>query len=187
MKNHLVPFGGALVLALFVTGCDTDYVSARIQEKSATYATLKVSEKRFIEKGVVATGFTPDMVYMAVGNPSKVEPLQTTDGSKAELWTYNQYYPTVDAAHIEYAAYTSDSPYQRSKTVPQVSGYDGDIEYQGHQPPAGMGRGGDGAGSSIATTGSPEGGTIEPAELQACTLVVLFHEGKVAKLGLKQS
>ena len=37
MKTHLIPAGAAIVLALLVTGCESDGgVAARTQEKSAT-------------------------------------------------------------------------------------------------------------------------------------------------------
>ena len=80
-----------------VTGCETDGgIAARTREKSAAYATLKISEKRFIDKGIIAIGFTPDMVYMAMGRPSKVESKAYPEGDR-ELWTYSRYYPNYEA------------------------------------------------------------------------------------------
>src|ERR1019366_1300535 len=73
MKKLPVVLGVALGFALLVTGCETDALSARIQEKSAVYATLKPWQKKYVDTGVVAMGFTPDMVYMAIGNPTKTE------------------------------------------------------------------------------------------------------------------
>lgn len=181
MNTNFLSIGGALVLAFFVTGCASDNTSARIQEKSAAYATLKLSEKRFIEKGVVATGFTPDMVYMAVGSPSKVEPVKTADGGVGELWTYSNYYPSYDAAYMRYAPYTTEMVYQPTKTEPRIGDYDGDIEYLEPQIPAGMSKN----GPSLATTGRPQGGSMEPADLKSFTLQVLFQAGKVARLGMK--
>jgi hypothetical protein len=74
MKKLAVILGVALGFALLVTGCKTDGLSARIQEKSAVYGTLKPWQKKYVDTGVVAMGFTPDMVYMAIGNPTKTEP-----------------------------------------------------------------------------------------------------------------
>ena len=151
---------------------------------------LKRSEKRFIGKGVIAADFTPDMVYMAVGNPTQVEPVKTTDGSEAEVWIYKNYYPSYDAAHMEYAPFTTESVYQPAKFISEpftdAPDYDGEEYHNTGGPtrtPMGMGR----TSQSNATTGGPQGGTMEPADLQAYTLVVLFHEGKVAKFGLKPS
>jgi len=170
----------AALLALFVTGCESDGgISARTQEKSAAYATLKQWEKNYIAKGVVSTGFTPDMVYMAVGHATTVEPVKTPDGSNGELWTYHNYYPPYDAAHARYAAYDSDTMLQPSKTQSMDIGNTG-----GTGPmkiPAGQG----GLRQSISTTGGPQGGSMEPADLKAFTLQVLFQAGKVTQIGIK--
>jgi hypothetical protein len=191
MKKHLIPFGAALTLALFVTGCETDGgITARTQEKSAAYATLKPWDKNYIDKGIVATGFSADMVYMAVGNPTKVEPVKTSDGRSAEMWTYDHYYPSPDAAHLRYAAYNPDSPFQMSQFESQNSpnmassyGDDTDVSYSagGHEIPRGL----TATPTSIGTTGGPQGGTIEPVALEAYTLMVLFQDGKVIRLALK--
>lgn len=178
MKTYLIPFGAALTLALFVTGCESDGgVTARTQEKSAAYAALKPWEKKDIDKGVVSTGFTPDMVYMAVGNPSKVEPVRLSDGSNAEMWTYNNYYPTLDAAHARYATYSPETMIQPSKTV-TIEGAFGAVTV-----PAGQTNGSGKA--SVSVTGGPQGGSMEPASLQAYTFMVLFQDGKVIRMSLK--
>jgi hypothetical protein len=173
MKKHLIPFGAALTLALFVTGCESDGgITARTQEKSAAYATLKQWEKNYIAKGVIAPGFTPDMVYMSVGNPSQVQPVNAPTGGEAELWTYRNYYPSVDAAHMQHTAFTAELPYQPATMEIPAGG--------GKAVPMGMGA----THQSIGTTGGPQGGSLEPADLTAYTLFVLFQDGKVARMGL---
>ncbi len=170
MKKSLPLLIASLVCALFVTGCETDGLSARKQEKSAVYATLKPWEKSYIDKGVIALGFTPDMVYMAVGNASKVEPVVNADGTKAEMWTFKNYYPSVEANALKYN-YNTESHYQPSAT--QSNG-------AGGQQPLGTSRNG---GPSIGTTGGPQG-TMDLAELPSYTLWVTFRDGKVVKMKL---
>ena len=187
MKKFLIISGAAIGLALLVAGCSTG-PSARIQEKASVYATLKTWEKKHIEKGVIANGFTPDMVYMAAGNPSNVK----SQGNE-ELWTYHNYYPPVDAVHMGYAPYRTETPYQPALTqnpnYGQAPYVDDDGAGPAYQPtaighPTGMDRGG---GPSIATTGAPQGSTIEPADLESYTLLVLFVDGKVTRIGIRQS
>ena len=111
-KNHL-PLGAAVLLTLVLVGCETDGgISARTQEKSAVYATLKPWEKKYIEKGTVAVGFTPDMVYMAMGHPDKVESKDLPEGH-VDLWTYSRYYPDLSSIHgFQSAKFTAESAYQ---------------------------------------------------------------------------
>ena len=163
MNQQPMPIGAAVLFALLVTGCATDDTTARTQEKSAVYATLSRREKHFIAKGRIAVGFTPDMVYMAMGHPSKVKPV-TISGETAELWIYDNYYPPVDAYHMRYSDFGPELPYQ---PVPTVDGL-----------PAGEGP----SPASVATTGPPQGGSMEPADLKSFTIWVLFQNGQVVRL-----
>jgi hypothetical protein len=192
MKKYLIPSGAALLLALFVTGCESDDIAARTQEKSAAYATLQPWEKKHIEKGDIAVGFTPDMVYMAVGRASTVKHDDTSGSANTELWIYKNFYLPGEAAHSGYAPYNVDAPFQPSRTQGVMGdfnsgttnpGYDNDIPpANGTQVPLGMGA--HGTGQSIATAGAPQG-TMEPADLLSYTLYVLFVDGKVVKFGVK--
>jgi hypothetical protein len=179
MKKHIIPLGGVLLLALFVTGCESDGgIAARTQEKSAVYATLKVSDKRFIEKGVIAMGFTPDMVYMAMGHPTKVES-KDFSGGRAELWTYDRYYPNYDAGHgFKFANYTTESAYQPQP--PQFQTRPGEDPNNPFAPkiPLGM-------GNNILPfhNGGPQGSSMEPADLVSYKFVILFMNGKVDRFG----
>jgi hypothetical protein len=171
----------AVLLALFVAGCETaGGISGRTEEKSAVYATLKPWQKNYITKGVVVPGFTPDMVYMAVGNPSKVEPMPTSDGTKSEVWIYRNYYPSADAARSRYTPYNTDSPFQSAKSQTLANDADGSAGTGGRQVAVGVT-----PPPSIANTGGPQGGSLEPPDLRAFTLQVLFQDGKVVGVGMK--
>ena len=82
MHRHLL-FGTALVAGL-LAGCATSKVPT-----NAT--TLEPAIRKKVEKGVVEPGFTPEMVFMALGKPS--EPKEnladaTTNGS----WVYRNFH-----------------------------------------------------------------------------------------------
>ena len=179
MNKPLISLGAAVLLALFVAGCESDGgIAARTQEKSAVYATLKISEKRFIEKGVIDTGFTADMVYMATGHPTKVESKELPQGH-VELWTYDRYYPNYDAGHgFKYADFTTESAYQ-----PQPPQFQDMPNYNPSDParkqvPIGM------EGNVLPFhNGGPQGSSMEPADLQSFKFVILFENGKVARFG----
>lgn len=178
MKKHLLPIGAALLAALFLTGCETDGgTSARAQEKSATYAALKPWQKKYIDRGTVAEGFTPDMVYIALGNPDKVDTKDLPEG-KAEMWIYTHYYPKVDAIHgFRSANFSTESAYQPQRATTQA---DASSDNGAATVPMGMSRGG---GESISHTGGPQGGSMEPADLTSYTIKVLFANGKVVRMG----
>ena len=186
MHKSFIPVGAALLLALLMSGCETDDggITARTQEKSASYAKLQFWQKNFIAKGVIAESFTPDMVYMAMGHPNKIETKQFPQG-QVELWTYSRYYPNVDAVHgFQFAEYSAESVYQpQMATMQSASGSYANDPF-GAKVPMGMDRGG---GESIAKTGGPQGGSMEPGGLRSYTVMVLFQDGKVARIGASQN
>ena len=154
----------ALGIALLFAGCDSDNASARISEKSATYATLKTWQKKYIERGDIATGFTPDMVYMAIGQAPKVKQDSAPAGGSDELWTYPIFYLPPNATHYRPATEKVTTPYEAARTTAAPAAQS--------QTVSGNAR----AASTTATTGS-----LEPADLQSYTLNVSFHNGKVVK------
>jgi len=171
MKKLLALLGAALGFALLFSGCDTDNSSARVQEKASLYATLKPWEKKYIDKGVVSAGFTPDMVYMAIGNPSKK---QTVDGpeGQVEVWTYTNFYPSAEAGKMRYSlssetgalAYTGAGGATKSMMTSSAATRNG--------------------GPSISTTGGPQGGSMDIADMQSYTFYVIFKDGKVSKMAM---
>jgi hypothetical protein len=171
MKKLLALLGAALGFALLFTGCDTDNSSSRVQEKSAVYATLKPWEKKYISNAVVSTGFTPDMVYMSIGNPSKKQTVDAPEG-QTEVWTYTNYYPSVEAGKMRYntttetgaLAYTGAGGATKSMASASTSSRNG--------------------GPSLGTTGGPQGGSMDIADMQSYTFTLIFKDGKVSKMAL---
>jgi len=171
MKKTLPLLGVALGFALRITGCESDSSSARIQEKSAVYATLKPWQKKNIDKGVVALGFTPDMVYMAIGNPSTKTPI-----GAGEMWIYKNYYPSAAAEQVR-VTFNTESHYANSSNLAPGM--------PGSNAPSGS-RAGKSTPSNSQTSG-PQGGSIEPADLVSYTLWLTFENGVVSKMKLDQN
>jgi hypothetical protein len=78
-----------LALAAVLAGCST--INSRIREKAAVFAALPPATQAEIRHGQIAVGFTPDMVYMAIGRPDEVHEHMTA-GSRETVWKYNSYY-----------------------------------------------------------------------------------------------
>jgi hypothetical protein len=76
---------GALVLA----GCNT--VDSRIREKSAVFDQMPPADQAKVRQGTIAVGFTPDMVYMALGRPDAIRQ-RTSTGPQETVWIYSEYY-----------------------------------------------------------------------------------------------
>ncbi len=165
---------------MLLAGCEfDDGIARRERERPAAYAALHVWQKRFIEQGVVAKGFTPDMVYMAMGNPKIVK----KDGN-SELWTYTYYYPPGDLSHVRYHYYAEQGLQDRSivggtRMAGGGGGPLGTPHIYGSAP--------GGAEAAAFRPGPPQGGSMEPADLQSYTIQVLFVGGKVTDIGAREN
>ena len=88
----------ALAAVLFVTGCESTGVTTRIQEKSTVFNTLAPWQQRDIKNGIVGVGYSTDMVYIALGKPSKIV---TSANGQETVWTYNNYFPPTATYHSQ--------------------------------------------------------------------------------------
>ena len=79
----------ALSLGLVLAGCTT--VNDRIQQRSATFAALDAATQDRLRLGRVDLGDTPDMVYIAIGRPTKTTDVTTADGRES-TWVYVSFY-----------------------------------------------------------------------------------------------
>jgi len=108
MKNPPLSFGTALGIAVvLLSGCASSQ-DARIQEKSAVFQTLTPKQQHQIRAQKVKVGFTPDMVYMAIGKPTSVKVMHDQHGS-GEEWTYSRFVVHPDTLGFENAEVSSDS------------------------------------------------------------------------------
>jgi outer membrane protein assembly factor BamE (lipoprotein component of BamABCDE complex) len=101
-------FLGALVLALALAGCST--VDSRIKEKPAVFAQLDPVIQSKIKQGIIDVGFTPDMVYIALGRPDEAREI-VTPGGRETVWTYNSYYDRYEGTvHTGYRRFVYWDP-----------------------------------------------------------------------------
>lgn len=77
-------------LASLVSGCST--VQSRIKENEHLYKTYSVQEQSQIQNGRIDRGFTPEMVYIAKGNPSERATFKR-DGKEILVWKYKRATP----------------------------------------------------------------------------------------------
>ena len=75
--------------AFALAGCST--VNSRIKEKSEVYYSLEPDIRTKIDLGIIDPGFTPDMVYIALGTPDEKRQRREAD-DRTEVWIYNSYY-----------------------------------------------------------------------------------------------
>lgn len=163
-------FAVPVALAL-VTGCGST-TSSRIEEKAAVYRMLTSDQQQRIVAGEIGNGFTPDMVYMALGKPSVVETVSDTGGA-VEKWTYRNFYPSERVA--QESLYRRPSPTSDSGTSGSVAAL---------------------AGAGNVTDASSQGGYVESsgratgsggsgqADVSAATMEVWFRRGRVMKFQL---
>jgi hypothetical protein len=80
-----------LALVSLLSGCST--IASRIEEKAAVYDNLDPQVQAMIRQGRVELGYTPEMVYMALGHPDEHSEHVTTEGRQA-IWIYTSTYET---------------------------------------------------------------------------------------------
>jgi hypothetical protein len=111
MKNPLTLLSCLAALAL--AGCST--VESRIEEKAAVFNALPAETQSRIQQGLVDVGYTPDMVYIAMGKADRVIERASNNGTET-VWIYNNYYQ-------EYQG-TQFAGYQRSVYYdPRIKAY----------------------------------------------------------------
>jgi hypothetical protein len=88
-RLHVLPFAlTAAALSVF-TGCNTFHSRAR--QMSGVYDTLPASEQQRLQRGSISVGDTPEMVYIALGNPDERRDVTTADGTHT-TWIYKSYW-----------------------------------------------------------------------------------------------
>lgn len=111
MKTRL-----ALVLAtaamLLAAGCESARES-RIRRNPHIYNQLHPEDQYRIQQGMIDLGYTPDMVYLALGAPDERREILTADGVR-QTWIYSTYYERYDGTrHVGYRRYMAYDPYWR--------------------------------------------------------------------------
>jgi len=162
MKSFIVSIA-ALAAAMMLTGCDASSgITSRIQEKSVLFDQLTPEKKKNIEEGAIEMGYTTDMVYMALGKPSKVREKTAPEGTVL-MWTFNNYFPTVAVARL--SLNDPSRKYRPGQISPNAPGNSVSI-------------------SSTKPSG-PEPGVDSLGDIPSETLHVLFLDGKVFQIKLE--
>jgi hypothetical protein len=115
MRNFFHLSIGALMA---LTGCATH---TRISEYPMEFATLDPATQQNIKHGVVAAGYTTEMVYMALGRPAQT----TTDGAGDTIWTY--YHEPVTGPNEPSRTASAGGPFMIRKSGAPISLSNGSI------------------------------------------------------------
>ncbi len=82
-----------LAVTAVLAGCST--TASRIREKPEVFAALPAEDQARLRQGTVAIGDTPDMVYIAIGTPTRRQDKQVPAGRET-TWIYRSYYERYD-------------------------------------------------------------------------------------------
>lgn len=85
---RLIHFLVASTLVL-LAGCST--VNSRIRQNAPLFDSLPADTQEKIRKGVVEVGYTPEMVFIAMGAPDEKRSTHSAARDRA-TWIYNVYY-----------------------------------------------------------------------------------------------
>jgi hypothetical protein len=78
-----------LAMVIGLAGCNS--FNARARQMAATYESLPPDAQERLQRGAINVGDTPDMVYIALGNPDERRDIQTADGTQT-VWVYKAYW-----------------------------------------------------------------------------------------------
>jgi hypothetical protein len=161
--NKKLPLVVVILATFTVAGCETGGGTAsRIQEKSAVYNNLAPWQQRDIQDGVVSIGSSTDMVYMALGKPSKIV---TSANGRETTWTYNNYYPPSARSQARATLNTAGGPGNPTRV-------------ENSNSPRGA------AKTDTSTRGSTQT-NLDVADLPSDTLYVMFRDGQVFQTQLE--
>ncbi len=99
METIRFPLPCLAVFMLFFAGCETHGISSRINENPAVFDALTSEQQRLIKGGFLAPGYTSEMAYLVLGNPTSTETHQH-EGAMIEVWIYHKFYPSGECAEI---------------------------------------------------------------------------------------
>ena len=99
------------VAVLLLGACST--ISSRIEEKAPVFYSLDPNTRAKIAHGDIDLGFTPDMVYIALGQPD-VKREQVSNNGRSEQWIYRSYYDDFEGTgFVGYHRWYAYNPWGR--------------------------------------------------------------------------
>lgn len=97
----------ALAAVLLLAACASTPES-RIKKNPELFASFPADVQAKVQKGEVDIGFTPDMVELAKGKPSRTYSRRTAAGD-TEVWAYSGYRYSTDRQRVEVRGRFADS------------------------------------------------------------------------------
>lgn len=144
-------------------------------------AALDPQTRQHLEGGFVEIAYTPDMVYVALGNPSRIKHKATADGD-VEIWVYRN---IALPGNEGFRGLTYDTNFEITATVmSDMLGVSSSVrppnpaQQQGSKSLVT----GDGKGYGVNLTALASATTI--ADMPMGTLYVFFYNGRVFKMVL---
>lgn len=153
---------------LLLAGCDSG-VSTRIQEKATVFNSLTPDQQEMIRNGQIEAGFSTDMVYLALGKPSKTHIKQTPDGP-VTVWTYLRFYPNGPLGRTSLSYEQGMSAVAPNALGTNSTGRFGTSNSTGSTSPI--------SSNNVPTTNGPTMAP-EPGDLPSDTLFVYFFQDRV--------
>jgi hypothetical protein len=190
MKTAATLACAGICLGLILTGCEstnTARITSRVQEKSALFASLTPEQQAHIQLGAIEAGYTPDMVYLALGQPSQRKTEARGDASVL-LWTYHNYFPTDEVLSIMVAKLGAgpvpgdNLPY--AVTVPRRQGSYSTLSSHKQQFRANKTAMTTGVQPNLSSTSTGPQTSLDLPELVGETLHVLFFKNRVFDIQL---
>jgi hypothetical protein len=96
-----------VLTALLFAGCSS--LDSRIHANQATFNALDPATQQKIRQQIVEVGYTPDMVYMAYGEPTKKTFKQNEKGSFM-TWSYQARYDEYEGSSLHYRRAVAVNP-----------------------------------------------------------------------------
>lgn len=166
------------IAGLALTGCDGG-VPARIQEKASVFNALTPEQQDIIRHSAIDAGFTTDMVYIALGKPSRIHTQQSPQGPLT-VWTYSRFYPTgaFNGVAVSYEQGLNTTTTGTPGFNPTAAGRFGISSPESAAAVTNT------SSNNAPTTNGPTMAP-EPADLPADTLFVYFYQGQVVNAKLE--
>ena len=108
----------ALFVIPLIASCVPSTPQARIEREPQKFEALGKRHQELVRSGQIASGMSPDAVYLAWGAPAGVFQ-GARNGKSSERWDYNSSRPVTTVGFYGGYGYRSYSPYG------QYGGYDG--------------------------------------------------------------
>lgn len=99
MKHPFATLLLSLLAALMLAGCNT--LDSRIKKNEALFRSLDPATQQKLRNKTVEIGYTPDMVYIALGDPTE-KSVRTTEKGTLMTWSYQNSYDEYEGTAVYY-------------------------------------------------------------------------------------